>query len=236
MIGFYDYTVILTYLSLLSAGLGIFVTLDGSGHPYIGTFCLLFCGLCDSFDGLVARTKKNRSEQGKKFGIQIDSLSDLVAFGVLPACIGMSLIRTSDTLTDWVGNSKDNPLWKCVVIALFAVLVLYILAAMIRLAYFNVTEEERQSTEGGTRKAYTGLPVTSAALIFPMVMLFRYVSGEAVDLSFVYFPVILITGFLFLSKIRIPKPHLKGILILVAIGIVECIVMLVLFLNRQGRL
>ena len=63
MLGFYDYTVILTYLSLLSAGTGIFVTLSGSGHPYLGTFFLLFCGLCDSFDGIVARTKKNRSEK-----------------------------------------------------------------------------------------------------------------------------------------------------------------------------
>ncbi len=234
MIGIYDYTVILTYLSLLSASLGIFVTLDGNGHPYIGTFFLLFCGLCDSFDGLVARTKKDRSELGKKFGIQIDSLCDLVAFGVLPACIGMSLIRTSDILTDWVGNSKDNLLWMCVVIALFAILALYILAALIRLAYFNVTEEERQKTEGGTRKSYTGLPVTSAALIFPIVMLFKYVGGEAHDLSFIYFPVALITGFLFLSKIRIPKPHMRGILILVGIGAVECIVMLLLFLNRQG--
>lgn len=234
MIGIYDYTVILTYMSLLSAGLGIFVTLDGAGHPYIGTFFLLFCGLCDAFDGIVARTKKNRSDLAKKFGIQIDSLCDLVAFGVLPACIGMSLIRTSPTLIDWVGNSKDNLLWMCVVITLFAVLALYILAAMIRLAYFNVTEEERQRKEGGSRKDYTGLPVTSAALIFPIIMLFKYVGGEALDLSFIYFPVALITGFLFLSKIRIPKPHLRGVLVLVAIGVVECIVMLVLFLNRQG--
>ncbi|MBE6807750.1 MAG: phosphatidylserine synthase [Ruminococcaceae bacterium] len=234
MIGIYDYTVILTYLSLLSASLGIFVTLDGSGHPYIGTFFLLFCGLCDAFDGFVARTKKNRSELGKKFGIQIDSLCDLVAFGVLPACIGMSLIRTSPTLIDWVGDSKDNLLLKVVIFSLFAILALYVLAALIRLAYFNVTEEERQRTEGGTRKDYTGLPVTSAALIFPIIMLFKYVGGEAHDLSFIYFPVALITGFLFLSKIRIPKPHLRGILILVGIGLVECIVMLVLFLNRRS--
>ena len=38
MIGVYDYTVILTYLSLLSAGAGIFVSLSGGGHPYLGIF------------------------------------------------------------------------------------------------------------------------------------------------------------------------------------------------------
>ena len=93
MIGFYDYTVILTYFSLLSATSGIVVALSGGGHPYYGCLFLLFCGLCDAFDGKVARTKKGRTKMEKDFGIQIDSLSDLVAFGVLPACIGAALIQ-----------------------------------------------------------------------------------------------------------------------------------------------
>lgn len=42
MIGVYDYTVILTYLSLISGSLGIFVSLSGLGHPYYGVFFLLF--------------------------------------------------------------------------------------------------------------------------------------------------------------------------------------------------
>lgn len=75
MIGFYDYTVILTYLSLLSGTTGIMLCLNGVGHPYLGMFFLLFSGLCDTFDGKVARSKKNRTEQMKKFGIQIDSLA-----------------------------------------------------------------------------------------------------------------------------------------------------------------
>ena len=151
MIGFYDYTVILTYLSLLSAGAGIIISLSGTGHPYIGTFFLLFCGLCDAFDGRVARTKDNRTDMEKAFGIQIDSLSDLVAFGVLPACIGSAMIRTSSVLQALFVPHHFDALhvlhW-----VFNALLVLYILAALIRLAYFNVTEEERQKTEGGTRK------------------------------------------------------------------------------------
>ena len=71
------------------------VSFAGSGHPYIATFFLLICGLCDAFDGKVASTKKNRTAIEKNYGIQIDSLSDLVAFGVLPACIGAALIKNA---------------------------------------------------------------------------------------------------------------------------------------------
>ena len=227
MIGFYDYTVILTYLSLLSAGAGIIISLSGTGHPYIGTFFLLFCGLCDAFDGRVARTKDNRTDMEKAFGIQIDSLSDLVAFGVLPACIGSAMIRTSSALQALFVPHHFDALhvlhW-----VFNALLVLYILAALIRLAYFNVTEEERQKTEGGTRKYYLGLPVTSAALIFPAVMMMQYMLP--MDISVIYFPVILVTGLLFITPIKVPKPGLKGILIMIGIGLLEFLVMLMMHL------
>ena len=144
MIGFFDYTVILTYLSLVSSTTGIIVTLSGGGHPYIGAMLLLFCGLCDAFDGKVARMKKDRTKMQCNYGIQIDSLSDLVAFGVLPASIGFALFRTSDFLK----TLRDNNLLEVCRFVLMGILVLYVLAAMIRLAYFNVTEEERQSAEG----------------------------------------------------------------------------------------
>lgn len=225
MIGFYDYTVLLTYLSLFSAGAGIFISLSDNGHPYLGTFFLLFCGLCDAFDGRVARAKKNRTQMEKNFGIQIDSLSDLIAFGVLPAAIGMALIRTSPLLK-MIFDAGEFPL-ALVRIVLFAVMVLFILAALIRLAYFNVTEEERQRTEGGARRSFVGLPVTSSALIFPSVMLFRYILP--MDISIVYFPVALITGLLFLSKLRIPKPGLRGILIMIGVGVLECALLLLFY-------
>ncbi len=60
MIGYFNYSEILTYLSAISAGVGIIVALQGNGHPYLGVFFLLFCGLCDAFDGKVARMKKKR--------------------------------------------------------------------------------------------------------------------------------------------------------------------------------
>jgi len=222
MLGFYNYTVWLTYLSLLSATLGIMVSLNGNGHPYMGIFFLLFCGLCDAFDGRVARRKKNRTEMEKNFGMQIDSLSDLVAFGVLPACIGNAMIRVSPTIPEVPRIHTHRTEFRFAVL-LFAIMLLYVLAALIRLAYFNVTEEERQKVEAGARTSFEGLPVTSAALIFPTVLLFQYLIPK--DITPVYFGVMFLTGLAFISKIRVPKPGMKGILVMIAFGLVEFVLL-----------
>lgn len=224
MIGFYNYTVILTYLSALSASTGIVVALSGAGHPYLGCFFLLFCGLCDAFDGKVARTKPNRTRTEQNFGIQIDSLSDIVAFGVLPACIGAALIRTSPVCHAFYRNCPSFWLIASAKFILYAILVLYVLAAMIRLAYFNVTEQERQEREDGERKFYLGLPVTSASLIFPLVILLQYILP--MDITLVYIGIVVLTGFLFLARFRIRKPGLRGILAMVGIGAAEFVLLI----------
>ncbi len=224
MIGYYDYSVWLTYMSAISAGLGIIISLHGAGHPYIGVFFLMFCGLCDAFDGKVARTKKNRTSSQMKFGIQIDSLSDLIAFGVLPACIANAMIRVSPTLPQTPYQIDGSKADTHVLICLYVVMLLFILAALIRLAYFNVEEEERQSVETGSRKYYTGVPVTSAALVFPTVLLIQYISPK--DVTLVYFVVMFVLGSLFVSKVKIPKPNLKGILIMVGIGLIEFVALI----------
>lgn len=226
MIGYYNYTVILTYLSLVSAGLGITISLMGSGHPYLGTFFLLFCGFCDSFDGMVARLKKDRSEDECKFGIQIDSLSDLVAFGVLPACIGEAMVFQIPEFSMVPRLHTGN--WRDFVIPFgcFLVMMLYVLLAMIRLAYFNVMEEKRQKEETGKRKSYTGLPVTSAALIFPFIMLLQFLTPG--DMTVVYYAAMAFVGCLFVSKIHVRKPGLKGVLLLVGIGAVEFAILMIM--------
>ena len=150
MIGYYNYTVILTYMSLISSVIGMFFAAGFGGmerHPEYAIICLMVSGLCDMFDGKVARTKKDRTECEKKFGIQIDSLCDAICFGVLPVVIGYSV-----GMRDWA----DLP-----------ILVIFPLCAVIRLAYFNVAEEERQKKTAENRKVYEGLPVTSVALILP---------------------------------------------------------------------
>lgn len=91
MLGIYDYTVVLTYVSLMVSIGGMMLSVNG--HLNLAVLCLAISGLCDMFDGKIARTKKDRTEEEKCFGIQIDSLCDIVCFGVGPAiicyCIGM---------------------------------------------------------------------------------------------------------------------------------------------------
>lgn len=233
MIGIYDYTVVLTYLSLLSAATGIIVCLHGIGHPFYGVFFLLFSGLCDTFDGRVASTKRGRTEREKNFGVQIDSLSDLVAFGVLPGCIGIAMLRASDRFSDVPRFRQIAPDDKMVLypIVLTLIVLIYILAALIRLAWFNVLEDERKRTAPESPKSFTGLPVTSAALIFPTILLVQFITRA--DITIVYFGIMLLVAILFVTPIRIRKPGTKGILIMIGIGAVEC---LLFWIFRMGLL
>ncbi len=222
MIGFYDYTVVLTYMSLLSAIGGI--TLVTCGHPILATYCLLFCGLCDMFDGKVARTKKNRTAEEKSYGIQIDSLSDVVAFGVLPATMTVCLC----------GN-----IWYSYIVAAF-----YALAGMIRLAYFNVTEELRQKETDECRKTYLGLPITSASLIFPFffcIIAVFCLSYDRIELFLELFRrtslraalcgLMGITAFAFVFPFRIRKPQSKELCWFLVFGLLIAIVLFIFYLR-----
>ena len=208
MIGFYNYTVILTYLGLLSSVTGIFLAC-GVGNlpasPKYAIVCLMISGLCDMFDGKVARTCKKRTEQEKQFGIQIDSLCDLVCFGILPSVIGYSV-----GMKNWL----DIP-----------VLIFFPLCAVIRLAYFNVTEEMRQKKTSEVRKVYEGLPVTSVALILPLLFSFRNDIGTEIFPP-VYGIVLSVIAIAFITRFRIKKPGMKSMFIFLGIGVLELLWML----------
>lgn len=197
MIGFYDYTVIATYISLLSAVCGIYCTY--CGNPVGAVVFLMLSGFCDMFDGKIAGTKKERTKAEKRFGVQIDSLCDLVAFGVLPAFILIAC-----------GNGKYPFL---------AVAFVYVLAAVIRLAYYNVSEEERQERAGNApRTSYLGLPVTSSAVILPVIFCFKGLLGGHFNLFFSVS--MLLTALLFISPFKLRKPKLKMLIIFAAFGLV----------------
>ena len=183
LIGFYDYTVILTYLSVMSAVIGMNFAAKGSCSAAV--LCLLFSGVCDAFDGIVARSKKNRTDDEKAFGIQIDSLCDAVSFGVFPAVICYHM-GANGTLG-------------------VACMIVYVLCAVIRLAFFNVMEEKRQQTEGGCNKIYRGLPVTSISIIFPVLYCLNFIISEPAFIAVLHAMLVLI-AFLFVLDFAVKKP------------------------------
>ena len=76
LIGFYNYTVVLTYIGMWIGFLGVMLAIK---DRYVGSLiCLMLAGVCDMFDGTIASTKKDRTRDERTFGIQIDSLSDIL--------------------------------------------------------------------------------------------------------------------------------------------------------------
>ena len=87
-IGKYNRSVILTYAGVGIAFLGVALVLAGQIAPAM--ICLILAGVCDLFDGVIARRCK-RDEVVKEFGVQIDSLADVMDFLTLPSVLGLYL-------------------------------------------------------------------------------------------------------------------------------------------------
>ena len=138
-----------------------------------------------------------RNEAEKNFGIQIDSLCDLISFGVLPVAIGYGLGLSGGFF--------------------FVSAVLYIICAIIRLAYFNVDEIMRQKNENGSRKTYYGLPVTAAAMLFPLIYGLKDLLGAA--LLPVYQVALFAVAAAFILKFKIRKPRGAALWVIFALGL-----------------
>ena len=197
MVGYYNPSVVLTYIGLIFSVIGIFQSFGGNYKAAL--ICLMVSGICDMFDGTIAK-KIKRDKYEKSFGVQIDSLCDLVCFGVAPA-----------VMTYCMGIQNLKILGICIV-------SFYILAAVIRLGYYNVLEEVHRD-EGTVSTGFRGLPVTSVALILPMYkMLDYFVNFTNKDAMLGIMMFILPVGFLMNVPIR--KPAKIGKAFLVFAGIV----------------
>ena len=184
-IGFYGASVLLTYIGLAFAVVGM--VLSFLGFIPAAIMCLILAGVCDMFDGTVARACK-RSDTEKKFGVQIDSLVDTVSFGVFPVILGICMGFTS----------RLN----------IVVYVMFVLAAVIRLAYFNVLAEEKTVFNKKKKEKisyYYGLPVTSIAIILPFTYNLSIFMHPSVFVK-AYPLVMLATAILFILNIKIKKP------------------------------
>ncbi|MDR0501958.1 MAG: CDP-diacylglycerol--serine O-phosphatidyltransferase [Treponema sp.] len=120
---------------------------------------------CDIIDGRVARMTKTTSE----FGLQLDSLSDLVSFGVAPAIMMYTLVL--------------NQMEKIGI----AIAVLYVLCSALRLARFNVLAQS-----GEVQKHFVGLPTpASAGVIISFVLSYQLLAPAEYSLNFKTIPALM---------------------------------------------
>ena len=196
MIGKWNKSVILTYVGLAFGVLGVVLALSSIDTKY-AVLCLIVAGVCDMFDGTVARRCK-RTKEEKEFGIQLDSLADVFNFVAFPLVLVISLNK----------NLYFLPVY-----------IIYAIFGVARLAYFNITVPKNNKPV----PYYQGLPVTMSAMIFPLVYVFSYFIKENIFLYIINLTTLLV-GVLFVLKIKIPKPNLVSSIFILLTAIIMTII------------
>lgn len=141
----------------------------------LAVICILLAGICDVLDGMLARQLKSESE----LGAQLDSLSDFLSFGIAP---GLLLYMT-------IFNQDSS-------LGAFAALA-FIVFSCLRLALFNVRQEEAKTVDDKTY-FFTGIPTPMGALLIllPLTHTFLGYDWAYTNLNFVAGYTILISGLL----------------------------------------
>jgi CDP-diacylglycerol--serine O-phosphatidyltransferase len=132
---FSDYRFPVNAEALNASGENIAVVFGFNSRLYLSAFMIYAAAILDFFDGLVARWLKAASALGE----QLDSLADVVSFGVLPACLYFQLLAASYSLGP---QALSVPLIMMVPAFLIA------LCAAYRLARFNVDDRQHNSFIG----------------------------------------------------------------------------------------
>ena len=161
---------------------GVYSITLSSGDPtsdnfYRAAVAIFFGSFFDAFDGRVARLTRTQSE----FGVELDSLADVISFGVAPAIL----------VYKWALAGMGIP--GIVICSIYAA------CGAIRLARFNVLAH----AESGTQRYFVGLPIPLAAgmLVSLVIALNNVRAPEAVGL----WPIatlVLVLAFLMVSTIR----------------------------------
>lgn len=172
--GIYILPNLLTSVSLFSGFYAIIATID---MKFVYAAIAIFVsGIFDMLDGRVARMTGSTS----KFGVEYDSLSDVIAFGVAPGLLAY--------------------MWALKVYGRFGWLAafLYVACGALRLARFNIQVDTVQ------RKKFLGLPIPAAASIIAGSVLFNSWLGDTgIDLKTVFMPILIyILAFLMVSDVR----------------------------------
>jgi CDP-diacylglycerol--serine O-phosphatidyltransferase len=205
-------------------------TVDASNarftHFAVAGYMVLLAMFADMLDGRLARMSQSTSS----FGGQLDSLCDMISFGVAPAFLMLKLVESELALT---GELSADILHRFVWLAA----VVYISCAAIRLARFNVENDENEAAH----MSFAGLPSPAAAGVLVSLAIFHEEELPGANLLVYAMPFFAVaTGMLMVSRIRYPhvvNVYLRGkqrfdylIRVLLFLGLVVCLKQTALFL------
>lgn len=201
IIGCWNKSVILTYIGIAASviGMGAILVHD---NLRIALTCLMIAGICDMFDGTVARLCK-RTEQEKQFGIQIDSLADVVCSVVFPVVIFMHSVEINTNIRQTVNSEMLT----------YLIATLYIVCGVARLTWFNINTADKDNKA----EYYTGLAVTYIAVILPIMHLIGFIFDLC---NLTYYITMLVTSFLFVANFKMKKPGKVSYIVFMLLAIV----------------
>ena len=153
----------------------------------ISVSLIVFASFLDNIDGKIARFLKANSN----FGVELDSLSDLVSFGVAPALV----------IYLWSESMGIQGVW--------AMVIFYAICSTSRLAKFNILSHQSDSSEKKI-KFFSGISTPAAAgfTLLPLMLYFRFNFDFFLNEFFIKFYLI-IPSILMISNV--PTYSLKGI-------------------------
>lgn len=180
--GIYILPNLFTSLNVFCGFFAVILSIEGNFR--LAASVIVIAGLCDGLDGKIARATRTTS----RFGIEFDSLADLVSFGVAPALMFYLWAMTPLGRLGWLAG------------------FLFTICGALRLARFNT------QTSSGSNEFFTGLPIPAGAGMLATTILFcdRLLLTESVPPVLFLLPVYALS-FLMVSTIRyhsFKKPHL----------------------------
>jgi CDP-diacylglycerol---serine O-phosphatidyltransferase len=176
-----------------------FFTFSSTTYLAMSGYMILLAMVADMLDGRVARKVKSTSS----FGGQLDSLCDVISFGVAPAFL---MLRLLEHHLESIGFGDGSSLHRFVWVAAAA----YLSCAVIRLARFNVENEEDESAH----MSFVGLPSPAAAgVIASLIILHQETLPKTNAILYVLPFLALGISILMVSRIRYPhilNQYLRG--------------------------
>ena len=140
--------------------------------------CIIVAGLIDGLDGRIARLIKGTSQVGK----ELDSLTDVISFGVAPAFI----------MYFWQLNSLGRVGWL--------ICLIYVICVALRLARFNVNSETQASWKDNF---FEGVPSPAGGILVLMPLIYSKSELQIINLNYTYFvpALFILISILLISKL-----------------------------------